>query len=233
MIMESAGQGTAERSAAFFDVDQTLIRGDTQEMEGRSLMLQERLDLRRLAEWARVFAAMAGHRAGALPLVRQNEAYIRMYRGRTREDLAALGRKIYRQKIRDRVIAGTREILEARRKKGDLIVLVTATPAHLLQPLNVVFRPDQAFCTELEFDGYGRATGRAAGGVLLGEKKAEAISAFAKAHQLALANCHAYSDHHSDLPMLAAVGHPAVINPTPKLAAIARRRGWPAHRFSG
>jgi len=76
VIMESAGQGTAERSAAFFDVDQTLIRGDTQEMEGRSLMLQERLDLRRLAEWARVFAAMAGHRVGALPLVRQNEAYI-------------------------------------------------------------------------------------------------------------------------------------------------------------
>lgn len=232
-IMEAAGQGSTERGASFFDVDRTLIRGDTQEMEGRCLMKRDGLASGRLPAWILTLAAIAAHRMGLGSLIRQNEAYIRMYKGRTREALAALGLEIYGRQIRNRVLDGARDLLEARRKRGDLIVLVTATTPHLIRPLEMVFKPDQVFCTELEFDRQGRATGRAAGGVLLGEKKAEKIHAFARERHLSLSLCRAYSDHHSDLPMLEAVGYPEVINPTPELAALARERGWPIHRFKG
>ena len=230
--MEPAGQGRTAKGAAFFDVDRTLIQGDTQEMEGRFLFARDGFAPGRLPDWLRIFAAIVSHRLGRSSMARQNEAYIRMYRGRHRQELAALGKELFFRQVRDRVIAGAKALLEARRSKGDLIVLVTATPPHLLHPLEAIFRPDQVFCTRLEFDRQGRATGRADGGVLLGEKKAETIKRFSQERQLRLSDCHAYSDHHCDLPMLAAVGHPAVINPTPELAAVAGERQWPVHRFT-
>ncbi len=52
------------------------------------------------------------------------------------------------------------------------------------------------------------------------------MMAYADAEGLSLEESVAYADSASDLPMLEVVGHPVAVNPEPKLAAIARKRGW-------
>ena len=55
---------------------------------------------------------------------------------------------------------------------------------------------------------------------------------FAETHAIDLAASHAYGDSIADLPMLETVGHPHVVNPDKALAAVARRRRWPIHRWT-
>jgi fatty acyl-CoA reductase len=65
----------------------------------------------------------------------------------------------------------------------------------------------------------------------VGEARALALKAYAETNGIDLANTVAYADSSSDLPLLEAVGHAVAVNPEPRLAAIARRRGWIVERW--
>ena len=78
----------------------------------------------------------------------------------------------------------------------------------------------------------GRYTGRAVR-ALHAEAKAECVQELARSEGLDLAACTAYSDSHTDLPFLEAVGHPVAVNPDRELRRAARDRGWPVLEFSG
>lgn len=224
-------QMRVQQRASFFDVDNTLIQGDTQEMEGRALMAGLHRSPGRILTGIAILAAMGAHRLGWISQARQNKSYLKIYRGRHRSELETLGRRIFEEEVRPRILKEALAVLESRREKKDLIVLVSATTRHLLGPLEEMICPDRVFCTDLEFDRWGRATGRPLNGICIGPDKADRVRAFADGQGLDLADCHAYSDHPSDLPLLNSVGHPEVINPTRKLEACALKAGWPVHRF--
>jgi phosphoserine phosphatase len=78
----------------------------------------------------------------------------------------------------------------------------------------------------------GVYTGKLEGPFCYGEGKVEAITELARWDGLDLAQCYAYSDSHSDLPMLSAVGHPVAVNPDAKLERHARANAWPVVVFS-
>jgi len=217
--------------AAFFDVDHTLIQGDTQALEARHFMANDRLSSQYIRNIALVLAALALYRTGRISLARQNEIYLKIYKGRTETNLAETGRGLYNRVVSRLFFPGVLALLEAHRSKGDLIVLVSASTRHLLAPLLPVLKPDHLFCTDLEFDGNGRATGRAIDGICAQEKKPAVVRAFAAEHGVDLRASFAYSDHHSDISFLSSVGQPAVVNPTPKMAAHARKMGWPVNPF--
>jgi len=96
-----------------------------------------------------------------------------------------------------------------------------------------------AIAEDLGFDGalgticevrYGRYTGRALR-ALHAEAKAECLREVAKREGLDLAECTAYSDSHTDVPFLEAVGHPVAVNPDRALRRIAAERSWPVLEF--
>ena len=66
---------------------------------------------------------------------------------------------------------------------------------------------------------------------LFGPAKADALKELAVAEQLDLSSSTAYSDSHTDLAFLEAVGHPVAVNPDRELRKIAAVRGWPVRRF--
>jgi phosphoserine phosphatase len=78
----------------------------------------------------------------------------------------------------------------------------------------------------------GVYTGELDGPFCYGPGKVEAIEQLARWEGLDLAQCYAYSDSASDLPMFEAVGHPVAVNPDGPLTRHARRRGWPIVHFS-
>ena len=99
----------------------------------------------------------------------------------------------------------------------------------------------EAIADDLGFDGAlgticevrdGRYTGRALR-ALHAEAKAECVRELAEREDFDLSACTAYSDSHTDLPFLEAVGHPVAVNPDRELRRVARERGWPVLEFSG
>jgi len=75
----------------------------------------------------------------------------------------------------------------------------------------------------------GVFTGRIQGNMMYGEKKARAIKKLARKKGWDLKECYAYSDHHSDLPLLKSVGHPVAVNPDRILARKAHAYNWPIY----
>jgi HAD superfamily hydrolase (TIGR01490 family) len=81
--------------------------------------------------------------------------------------------------------------------------------------------------TQLE-ENCGRWTGRIVGEAMFGEAKARAARRMIQENKFDARQCYAYGNSWSDLPMLDAVGHAAVVNPSWRLARAARKRNWQA-----
>lgn len=220
-----------QRCAALFDFDGTLIRGDSQAMEVTWRLRNQRhpalLALRLIPTM--IFSLLAG-----LRLVSQrtyNQIYLRTYRGSREIDLLKQGEDLFQRKIHRAFIPQVLEIMAARRRAGDAIVIVSATPHHIMAPVATYLKPDFLICTRLETDPLGRCTGRSLGPICIGAEKAKRIRDLAACHHLDLAAAHAYSDHHVDLPMLTSVGQPQVVNPSKRLKNMANKHGWPIHHL--
>ncbi len=118
--------------------------------------------------------------------------------------------------------AGFRRVREHRRL-GHRTVLITGSLDFIVEPLRPLF--DDVVCARLDSRD-GRLTGELRDAPPTGEARAMVMADYAEAEGLSLSESIAYADSASDLPMLEAVGHPVAVNAEPKLAAIARKRGW-------
>jgi phosphoserine phosphatase len=126
-------------------------------------------------------------------------------------------------------------------KQGHAIVLVIGT----LEPLahgaaqgieeklaaQGIFVAIRVCATPLEEAG-GRWTGQVVGEAMFGEAKARAVKKLAEEMRLDLAHCWAYGNSENDQWMLASVGRPAAVNPSKKLAVVARKQDWPTLRWN-
>jgi len=124
--------------------------------------------------------------------------------------------------------AGIRRVRE-HRKLGHRTLLITGALDFVIDPLRPLF--DDIVCARLgERDG--RLTGELDAVPPTGEARALLLADYASTFDLSLTESVAYADSASDLPMLEAVGFPVAVNAEPKLAAIARRRGWHVEQWS-
>ncbi|MDO5722012.1 MAG: HAD-IB family hydrolase [Actinomycetaceae bacterium] len=116
------------------------------------------------------------------------------------------------------------------RASGHSIVIASASPQPLVEPLGELLEADFILATQVEVD-----QGRLTGGIDSfnhGKLKAAAVARLAQSQGWNLEQCWAYSDSISDLPLLELVGHPVTVNPDRSLRTIARERRWPIREFS-
>jgi HAD superfamily hydrolase (TIGR01490 family) len=218
-------------AAAFFDVDNTIMRGASIFHFARGLAARKMFRTRDMASlvWGQVaFRVRGAENSGHIDAARQ--AALAFVAGHKVTDIVALGEEIYDDTMADRIWPGARGLTQRHLAAGQRVWLVTATPVELANILARRLGLTGALGTVAESDG-GVYTGRLIGGLLHGEAKAAAIRALADREGLSLARSSAYSDSINDLPMLELVGHPNAVNPDPELLAEARERGWPVHDF--
>src|SRR5215469_699875 len=218
-------------AAAFFDVDNTLMRGASIYHFARGLAARKMFgprDLSRLFLTQLAFRLRGTENADHIDAAR--EAALAFVAGHRVDDIVALGEEIYDDTMADRIWAGTRELTQQHLQAGQRVWLVTATPVELADILARRLGLTGALGTVAE-TAEGLYTGRLVGGLLHGEAKAAAITTLASREGLDLARCSAYSDSANDLPMLELVGHPSAVNPDSDLLRTARDRGWPVHEF--
>jgi HAD superfamily hydrolase (TIGR01490 family) len=218
-------------AGAFFDVDNTLMRGASIYHFARGLAARKLFGPRDLARmtWGQVtFRLRGAEKAGHIAAAR--ESALAFVAGHKVTDIVALGEEIYDDSMADRIWEGARELTQRHLEAGQRVWLVTATPVELANIMARRLGLTGALGTVAEsVDGV--YTGRLVGGLLHGDAKAAAIRALAEREHLDLSRCSAYSDSANDRPMLTLVGHPNAVNPDAELRAEARRRGWPVYDF--
>lgn len=219
------------RSAAFFDVDNTLMRGASIYHFARGLAARDLFTTRDLLKfgWGQMIFRISGaERPGHINAAR--EAALAFVAGHTVEDLVALCEEIYDDSMASRIWEGARTLVQRHLAAGQRVWLVTATPVELADIIKRRLGLTGALGTVAEsVDGV--YTGRLAGDLLHGPAKAEAVRALAELEDLDLAACTAYSDSYNDLPLLSVVGHPNAVNPDDNLQRHAHAHGWPVHDF--
>ncbi len=217
-------------AAAFFDLDNTIMRGASIYYFARGLAARKVFGARDVARfaWGQVSFRMTGEKAGQMDAAR--EAALAFVAGQKVNEIVSLGEEIYDDTMADRIWEGTRYLAQRHLDAGQRVWLVTATPAELADIVAVRLGFTGALGTVAEVAD-GRYTGRLVGELLHGSAKAAAVRALAKREGLDLSRCSAYSDSANDLPMLAIVGFPNAVNPDSELRAHARREGWPVHDF--
>jgi len=218
-------------AAAFFDVDNTLMRGASIYHFARGLAARKMFGPKDMAAmvWGQLaFRLRGAENADHIDAARQ--AALAFVTGHKVEDIVRLGEEIYDDTMADRIWSGARQLVQHHLDAGQRVWLVTATPVELANILARRLGLTGALGTVAEsVDGV--YTGRLVGGLLHGQAKAAAIQALAEREGLDLARSSAYSDSANDLPMLSLVGYPSAVNPDPELRAAARERGWPMHDF--
>ena len=155
-----------------------------------------------------------------------NEVFYREYRGLSEDWLRKEAERLFENEIRPKVFPGATACLDADRRAGYRLVLVSGGLDFAIAPAVRHFGFDDVIANRLVYEN-GIATGQIAPPLLAEQAKVEAIRSYCRQYNVETAQSKAYSDSLSDLPMLEAVGIPAAVNPERRLRRVAAERGWP------
>ncbi|WP_280716340.1 HAD-IB family hydrolase [Kitasatospora sp. MAP5-34] len=218
------------QAAAFFDCDNTILRGAAIFYLGVGLYRRKfftRRDVARFAwqqAWFRLGAEDPAHIADA------KDKALSLVAGKRTAEVEQICEEVFEQVIAEKIWPGTRALVQLHLDAGQQVWLVTAAPLEAARIIARRLGMTGALGTVAEaVDGV--YTGRLVGGLLHGDAKAAAVRALARREQLELSHCAAFSDSANDIPMLALVGHPYVVNPDAALRRHARRMGWRVRDF--
>jgi len=211
-----------DRHIAAFDLENTLIASNV--VESYSFLASRRLPD---DERARFTLDMMRQGPGLLALDRRDRGdflrhFYRRYEGADADRIRADAWELFSLLLTKSFPAGIRRVRE-HRALGHRTLLITGALDFVVEPLRPLF--DDVVCARLA-ERNGLLTGEMIDAPPTGEARAIVIADYAAAEGLSLAESVVYADSASDLPMLEAVGHPVAVNAEPKLAAIARKRGW-------
>jgi len=211
-------------SLAIFDLDNTLLRGDSDHAWGEFLVEQGAVDRERFAsENNRYYAA---YLAGTLDIYEFLEQH--QLRPLAEHDRATLERwraEFVRTKIAPLITPAARALVEQHRVRGDTLLIITATNRFITAPIAEAFGIPHLIATEPE-EVNGQFTGKVTGVPSYREGKVERLSEWLNDRHESLDGSWFYSDSHNDLPLLNLVDHPVAVNADETLADYARTRGW-------
>lgn len=213
-------------AASYFDVDGTLVRTNlvhptlyylfnqgtplkTARHVGRALLRAPSMALAELKD-RRMF----------------NELLYSSYRGVSEDRLELLGEEVFEDVLKPALYPFAQDLVDKAKRAGHAVVLVSGALDCVLKHVSHHLGADEFIGNRLEIkDGF--ATGKILKPVVAGPEKARLIREHAKKNGFDLADCYAFSDSYSDVPMLSVVGHPAAVNPDKRLSLLAQAYDWP------
>lgn len=210
---------------ALFDLDGTLLGGDSDTLWVRFLIDQQVLDEAAAARCAQVAALYA---AGTVVPEEYGRFQAGLLAGRTPAELLPLRQRFLVQQIQPRIPQAARDLLARHRQAGDTLLLTTATNRVVSELTAHDLGVDAYLCTELECVA-GRYTGRTTGPTNMRAGKVDRLRSWLAAqgqNGQILKRASFYSDSINDLALLSVVGRPVVVDPDRRLAATAMRKGW-------
>ena len=209
---------------ALFDLDNTLLGGDSDYLWGRFLVEQGIVDGDAYEQQNQIFYDQ--YKAGTLDIQAFLAFSLRPLAAHPPALLYAWREEFLTRLIDPIVLPEARALVQRHRAAGDTLVIITATNRFVTAPIAARFGIEHLIATEAEMHD-GRYTGRSVGIPCFQGGKVERLQQWLREQGADLADSWFYSDSHNDLPLLERVAHPVAVDPDDKLAQHARRRGWP------
>jgi len=211
---------------AFFDVDNTLMRGASAFYLGKEAWRRGIIGWGDIARFAwhqfRFVAVGENHKH----MTSARDRALALVGGHPVQTLVDLAEHIYERDILPNLWPETVDLAKAHMAKGHEVWLITATPQFVAQVIAQRLGLTGALGTRVHARD-GVLTGELDGHVLHGPQKAAVAKALAAQQGADLAECWAYSDSNNDIPLLSVVGNQVAVNADVKLTVHAREMGWP------
>jgi HAD superfamily hydrolase (TIGR01490 family) len=218
------------RTAAFFDLDKTLISRSSTLAFSRPFYRHGLISRGAMIRGAVAQAVFKRAGAGQARMERIRSQVSRVCHGWAADEVRDIVRANLDAIIVPHLYAEARALVAGHQAAGQDIVVVSASGHEVVDPIAALLGADTVIATQMVIAD-GRYTGDVAF-YAFGEAKAMRIRELAADRGYVLADCYAYSDSITDLPMLEAVGHPTAVNPDRALRRVAARRGWPIRTFT-
>ncbi|HSC87742.1 MAG TPA: HAD-IB family hydrolase [Polyangiaceae bacterium] len=216
------------RRAALFDMDRTLIHESS-----AALYTRYRRDLGEATyrDTLQVGWWLLQYTLGWIDAERVAQRALGIYRGTLESEMIERCRIWFPQYVLALVADEGRRAVREHGEAGELLAIVTGSTHYAARPLADELGIPHVVASEIATDEAGRFTGDVVPPLCLGLGKLARTRALLERHGIELADATFYTDSITDLPLLEAVGRPIVVNPDPRLAREARRRGWPVQRW--
>lgn len=212
---------------AMFDFDKTLIAGYS-----AASFLSEQVKSGKMGprDLGTQIGAISKFSTGRLNFSGLIAATADAMRGQAEFVFEELGERVYQKKIAGAIYPEARSLLQAHRDMGHTIAIVSSATKYQIEPAARELGIEYILCTDLEVED-GVFTGEVISPTCFGMGKRTAGEDFCEEFDADITDSFFYTDSEDDLPLLEIVGHPRVVNPSKKLASIARNRSFPVCNF--
>ncbi|HEB56259.1 MAG TPA: HAD family hydrolase [Gammaproteobacteria bacterium] len=208
---------------AIFDLDNTLLDGDSDYLWGRFLCDEGLVDAKSYEIENKRF--YEEYKTGVLDIFEFLSFSLQPLSEHSMDELAVLHEKFMDTVIRPRITPAARQLLEKHRNNDDFLLIITATNLFITAPIAQELGVDDIIATDAEIKNE-RYTGKVEGTPCFREGKVTRLEQWLKQQGQNLAESWFYSDSHNDLPLLECVTHPVAVDPDETLADHASTRGW-------
>jgi putative phosphoserine phosphatase / 1-acylglycerol-3-phosphate O-acyltransferase len=228
-VAEVTASPPGPRVGAFFDLDGTMVAGFTGVM-----LTQDRLQRRDIAvgELLGMIQAGLNHQLGRLEFEELIAKSSSALKGRSISDMEEIGERVFVQKVESRIYPEMRELVRAHLDRGHTVVMTSSALTIQVEPVARFLRIEHTLTNRFETDDDGVLTGDVLKPILWGPGKASAVQQFAAEKDIDLEQSYFYADGDEDVALMYLVGNPRPTNPAGRMAAVARKRGWPMLRFT-
>lgn len=217
-------------SLALFDLDHTLIDGDSEVLWGQFLGERGLVDPQEYQREALRFFDL--YKSGRLDVNEFLDFQLHFLSRHELTTLLQLRTQFVEAKLRRTLLPRAQALIGDHQRRGHTAIIVTASSRFIAEPVAELYGVEHLIATEAELAD-GRYTGRATGVASFAEGKVVRVIEWLATYGGSLADSWFYSDSHNDLPLLREVEHPVAVHPDPILAAEAARWGWPVIDLKG
>lgn len=209
---------------AFFDLDNTLVNGDTAQAFSEFLVTSS---LPTSADFlAMNHAYMYDYDAGKLNLAEYMRYTLSPLKFQAKEQIDLVIQTFIAQKVSKMALPKANALLAEHQQQGDTLVIISATGSHLVKPIAQFLGVEHALGVDVEREN-GEITGEIVGVPSFREGKVQRALEWSQAHGVSMEGCYFYSDSHNDLPLLEKANYPIAVDADPILRKVAEQRDWP------
>ncbi len=208
---------------AIFDLDNTLLEGDSDYLWGQFLVEHNIVDGDWYEEQNQYFYDQ--YCAGTMDIIEFLSFQLKPLVDNTITELTCWRTSYLTDKIWPIILPAGRKLINQHRQQGDTLMIITATNSFLTKPIAAKLGIVHLIATEPEIAD-GVYTGKVAGTPAYQEGKVVRLKYWLDEHKKALVGSYFYSDSHNDLPLLSYVDHPVAVDPDVTLKAAAEQQGW-------
>jgi HAD superfamily hydrolase (TIGR01490 family) len=217
---------TNKQNLALFDLDNTLLAGDSDFQWGQFMIAQGLLD--KAAHHDRNVQFHEDYKQGQLDIDAFLKFQLHPLSQHKHAFLNEVHLKYMQQVIRPMMTDKARALVEKHRAQGDLLMIITATNSFITRPIALDFGIQNLIGTDPE-EIDGEFTGNYVGVPSFQAGKVTRLNQWLAERGQALTDfavSYFYSDSHNDLPLMKLVTNPVAVDADDTLTAYAQAQAW-------